>query len=194
MAFRPSSRVAVIALAALCASTGCGSGPPEADLVLRGGRIVTLDEAHPEAQALAIVGSRIAAVGGEAEIDAWIGPATRVLDLDGCLAIPGFIESHGHLEKLGRLRDNLDLSQAGSWDEIVEQGRLAAQAAGPGRWIYGRGWHQDKWIAKPDPAVRGFPVHDELSRVTPDNPVHLQHASGHASIDNLRAMQLAGID
>jgi predicted amidohydrolase YtcJ len=194
MAARRPSQVARLVLVALSAVTGCGGERHEADLVLRGGRIVTLDEAVPEAEALAIVGGRIAAVGGEGEIAAWIGSGTEVLDLDGGLAVPGFIESHGHLEKLGRLRDNLDLSQAGSWEEIVEQVRLAAQAAEPGRWIYGRGWHQDKWTVAPEPAVRGFPVHDALSRVTPDNPVHLQHASGHASIDNLRAMQIAGID
>ena len=126
-------RIAGLALAALCAATGCGGGPPEADLVLRGGRIVTLDEALPEAQALAIVGGRIAAVGDAGEIAAWIGPATEVMDLDGGLVVPGFIESHGHLEKLGRVRDNLDLSQVGSWEEIVATVRLAVEKAGPDR-------------------------------------------------------------
>jgi len=183
-----------LALATLSAAIGCGGAQPDADLVLRGGRIVTLDEAVPEAEALAIVDGRIAALGDDAEIATWIGPGTEVLDLGGGLAVPGFIDAHGHFEKLGRVRKNLDLSEADSWDEIVEKVRVAAEEAEPGRWIFGRGWHQDKWTSAPEPAVRGFPVHDALNRVAPDNPVHLQHASGHGSIDNLLSMERAGID
>ena len=174
-----------------CVLVGCGG--PSADLVLRGGKVVTLDEAMPEAEAVAVVGDRIAAVGSDAEIERWIGASTEVIDLEGRLAIPGFIEAHGHLMKIGRGAVNLPLAEAKSWDEIVGMVRRAADAAEPGRWIFGRGWHQDKWSSTPTPNVRGFPVHDELSRVAPDNPVHLRHASGHASVDNVRAMERVGI-
>ena len=186
------SAIATVAFAlALCA---CGPQSPNADLVLRGGRVVTLDDHVPEGAAVAIVGDRIAAVGTEQQIAEWIGPSTEVLDLDGALAVPGFIEGHAHLKKLGRFRANLVLFTAASWDEIVEMVRQAAETAEPGQWIFGRGWHQEKWSAAPEPNVRGFPVHDELTRVAPDNPVHLRHASGHGSIDNLAAMERAGLD
>jgi predicted amidohydrolase YtcJ len=184
-------RVLGVVVLTACVLVGCGG--QSADLVLRGGKVVTLDEAMPEAEAVAVVGDRIAAVGSDAEIESWIGASTEVIDLEGHLAIPGFIEAHGHLMKIGRAAVNLRLAEAESWDEIVEMVRRAADDAEPGRWIFGRGWHQDKGSATPAPNVRGFPVHDELSRVAPDNPVHLRHASGHASVDNARAMERVGI-
>jgi predicted amidohydrolase YtcJ len=154
---------------------------------------VTLDETMPEAEAIAVVGDRIAAVESDAEIEGWIGAPTEVIDLEGRLAIPGFIEAHGHLKKIGRAAVNLQLAEAESWEAIVEMVRRASAEAEPGRWIYGRGWHQDKWASVPEPNVRGFPVHDALSAAAPDNPVHLRHASGHASVDNARAMERVGI-
>ena len=69
----------------------------------------------------------------------------------------------------------------------------AASTAKPGQWIYGRGWHQEKWTAKPEPNVEGFPLHDALSKVSPNNPVLLTHASGHASFANAKAMELSGV-
>ena len=106
-----------------------GCGGQSADLVLRGGKVVTLDEAMPEAEAVAVVGDRIAAVGSDAEIESWIGASTEVIDLEGRLAIPGFIEAHGHLMKIGRAAVSLPLAEAESWDEIVEMVRRAADDA-----------------------------------------------------------------
>ena len=183
----------VLGVVVLTAWALVGCGGQSADLVLRGGKVVTLDEAMPEAEAVAVVGDRIAAVGSDEEIESWIGASTEVIDLEGRLAIPGFIEAHGHLMKIGRAAVNLPLAEAESWDEIVEMVRRAADDAEPDRWIFGRGWHQDKWSSTPAPNVRGFPIHDELSRVAPNNPVHLRHASGHASVDNARAMERVGI-
>jgi predicted amidohydrolase YtcJ len=87
----------------------------------------------------------------------------------------------------------LDLTQARTWDEVVALVSAAARETPPGDWIIGRGWHQDKWEHPPDGAVEGFPVHQALSTATPQHPVLLQHASGHASFCNARAMELAGI-
>ena len=84
--------------------------------------------------------------------------------------------------------------KATSWDEIVAMVAAAVKQAKPGQWIYGRGWHQEKWKAVPSPNVEGFPTHDSLSAVSPDNPVFLTHASGHASFANARAMQLSDVD
>jgi predicted amidohydrolase YtcJ len=166
---------------------------PVADLVLLDGRIVTVDSAMPEAEALAVVADRILAVGTTAEIRRHVGARTRVLDLQGRLAIPGFIEGHGHLLGLGEAKMILDLSEAESWEEIVAQVAAAVGESAPGEWIRGRGWHQEKWRQPPDPNVEGNPVHASLSAVSPENPVYLVHASGHAAFANRRALELAGI-
>ena len=164
-----------------------------ADLVLRGGKIVTVDDARPEAQALAATGDTILAVGSNQEIQPYIGPNTRVIDLRGALAVPGFIDSHAHFSGVGQAARNLKLGTARDWEDIVRMVAEAAKAARPGEWILGRGWHQEKWSQRPVPSVEGFPVHAALSRVSPQNPVWLTHASGHAGFANARAMELAGV-
>ena len=167
--------------------------PSAADLVLTHGRIVTVEDAQPEAEAIAITGDRITALGSAAAMQKYVGPATKVLDLKGQLAIPGFIESHGHFTGVGEMKLVLDLTTAKSWDEIVTMVGAAAAKAAPGEWIRGRGWHQEKWTARPEPAVEGFPTHASLDRVSPENPVVLTHASGHATFVNGKAMALSGI-
>ena len=181
-----------VLLAAALALAATRTTPP-ADLVLRNGRIVTVDEKKPEAQALAIRRGFIVAVGTNDEIARVVGERTQVIDLEGRLATPGFIEGHGHFLSLGNARLQLRLADAKSWDEIVRRVGEAAKQAKPGEWIRGRGWHQEKWDAVPTPSVEGFPTHEALSRVSPDNPVYLTHASGHASFVNARAMSVSGI-
>ena len=164
-----------------------------ADLVLRGGRIVTLDARVPEAQAIAARGGAIVAVGTTADVARFIGPATQVIELNGQFAMPGFIEGHGHFTGLGEGKLNLELQNTKSWDEIVHMVALAAEKAKPGEWIIGRGWHQEKWSSTPQPNVEGFPTHASLDKVSPNNPVILTHASGHASFANAKAMELSSI-
>ena len=165
-----------------------------ATLVLRNGKIVTVDAALPEARAIAIRGDRIQALSATDEgIQRYIGPNTQVIDLQGQLAVPGLIESHGHFMGLGSSKMNLDLMDVKDWDEIVSMVAAAAKQAKPGEWILGRGWHQEKWASVPKPNVEGFPYHDALSKVSPNNPVLLTHASGHASFVNAKAMEAAGI-
>ena len=164
-----------------------------ADLVLQGGKIVTMDEATPEADAIAVRGDTIVAVGSAADIKAYIGPATKVIDLKGALATPGLIDSHVHFTGVGQAAMNLKLATATDWDDIVRMVGDAAKNAKPGEWILGRGWHQEKWSRRPVPNVEGFPVHDGLSKVSPNNPVMLTHASGHAAFANAKAMELAGV-
>jgi predicted amidohydrolase YtcJ len=163
-----------------------------ADLVLRNGKIATMSAA-PVVQALAVRGERITALGSNVEAARWIGPRTQVIDLHGQLAIPGFIEGHGHFTGLGQFRMGLDLREARTWDDIVEQVARAVKQAKPGEWIVGRGWHQSKWSKAPEPNVEGFPLHESLDKVSPNNPVVLTHASGHASFVNGKAMADAGI-
>ncbi len=190
---RPVLLVALLAVAA-CSSPPAPPAGEVADLVLLGGKIVTMEEGAGVVEALAAKGGRIVALGSRSEVEAMVGESTEVIELDGRLAIPGFIESHGHFLGLGDARIQLDLRTAASWEEVVEQVAEAAAAASPGQWIRGRGWHQSKWSQAPAEAVQGFPVHQSLSAASPDNPVLLTHASGHALMANEAAMALAGID
>jgi predicted amidohydrolase YtcJ len=167
---------------------------PPADLVLRGGTIVTVDGQRPRAEALASRGERIVALGSDADVKPLIGPRSRIIDLAGRLAIPGFIEGHGHLTSLGEARLSLDLTDARAWEDVVERVAERAQKTAPGEWIVGEGWHQGRWRVPPEPAVEGYPLHAALSRRIPDHPVLLKHATGHMCFVNARAMHLAQID
>lgn len=182
-----------VACALVAVTAACGPSVEPADLVLQGGKIVTVDEAVPEAEALAVRGDRIVALGGDDEIVAYIGEGTEVVDLAGQLAIPGFIEGHGHFLGVGGAQMQLRLADAKNWDEIVALVAVAVAEAQPGQLIRGHGWHQEKWDPLPEPNVGGFPLHDQVSEVSPDHPVILTHASGHATFANARAMELSGV-
>lgn len=164
-----------------------------ADLVFRGGKIVTLEKAQPQVTALAARGGRIVALGTDDEVTRYVGPKTRVIDLGGKLAVPGFIEGHGHFAGVGQSRMVLDLTKAKTWDDIVAVVARAAAQAPPGKWIHGRGWHQGKWAHPPEPNVEGYPLHHALSQAAPNNPVWLVHATGHMSFANAQAMELARV-
>jgi len=180
-------------LVAATVVAACGPRVEPATMVLQNGKIVTVDDSKPEAQAMAIRGDRIVAVGTDEEIAPYVGEGTEVIDLAGQLAIPGFIESHGHFTGVGQAKLGLDLMRARNWDEIVQDVADAAAAAEPGALITGRGWHQEKWDMTPEPNVEGFPTHDNLSELSRNNPVILTHASGHATFANAKAMEMAGI-
>jgi predicted amidohydrolase YtcJ len=179
-----------------CTGTGSGTGQSgePADMVLFNGKIVTVDDSDREVQAVAIKGDKIVALGTDAEIKTRIGPETKAIDLEGRLAIPGFNEGHGHFMGIGDAQMILDLTKPKNWDEMMALVAETVKKAKPGEWITGRGWHQDKWDKKPEPSFEGLPIHDGLSKVSPDNPVILRHASGHGSFVNAKAMELAGID
>jgi predicted amidohydrolase YtcJ len=164
-----------------------------ADVVLQGGKVITLDDKMTEGQAIAIRGDRILAVGTDAEIQPLIGPQTKTINLAGRMAMPGFIECHGHFLSLGDSKRKLDLTKAASWNEIVALVAAEAKKTQPGQWIVGRGWHQGKWTSPPSPTVQGYPVHDALSQATPDHPVLLTHGTGHMTFANAKAMELAGV-
>lgn len=172
---------------------GCESKNNTADLVLLNGKIVTMEDDYPEVEAIAIRGKHILAIGTEQEIKHYITDRTDIIDLQGQLAIPGLIEGHGHFLRLGEVLTQLDLTKARNWPEIVKLVAEAAINANPGDWILGWGWHQDKWEKPPSPNVEGLPTHHDLSKVSPNNPVLLNHVSGHGIFVNEKALQLAGI-
>lgn len=172
---------------------GC-STKKSATLVIKGGKIYTVNENNEVAEAVAVTGDRITFVGSASDADQMIGEGTEVIDLQGKIMTPGFIEGHGHLMGVGYNELNLDLADVKSFDDMIARVKDAVSRSSPGAWIVGRGWHQDKWDAKPDVMVKGFPVHKALSEVSPDNPVFLRHASGHAGFANAKAMEVAGVN
>ena len=177
-----------------CGANGRGNDAGSAaDLVLRGGNVITMDEQGTRAEAVAIADARIVFVGDDAGADAFRGSGTRVIELDGATVLPGLTDSHAHLMSTGRLKTQVDLLGSTTFQALLGAVGAAVQRAEPGEWIVGRGWHQEKWTDAPAAGVRGFPVHDRLSAIAPDNPVSIRHASGHGRLVNLRALEAAGI-
>ena len=185
----------LLTLSALFLAVSCGRPQPAetADLILINGNIYTVDSLQMSAQAIAVKGERILKVGSNEDIQQLKGDSTQVIDLEGKFLMPGFIEGHGHYAGLGSSLMNLNFLKSKSWDDIVKLVEQRAKSARRGDWIIGRGWHQEKWTKPIEKAVLGYPYHDSLSAISPDNPVILSHASGHSLFANAKAMELAGI-
>jgi predicted amidohydrolase YtcJ len=165
-----------------------------AERIFLNGNFLTMDPGRPHVEAVAVTGQNILAVGSNESIRRHLGENTEVIDLQNRFVMPGFIEGHGHFVGLGQSLMMLDLSEVESWDEIVEMVAAATQVTPPGQWIVGRGWHQSKWKQPPAEQVAGYPKNDAVSRLTPNHPVLLTHASGHMNFANDYAMRLAKID
>ena len=165
-----------------------------ADIVIHNAFILTMDKENPGATAVAIRGDKILEVGEDEDVMGLIGHGTEVIDAGGDFIMPGLIEGHGHYLGFGRSLQEMNLLEVDSWQELLEMVAAEAESLEPGRWVTGRGWHQDKWADfEPEPGMP-YPPHDALSAVSPENPVVLVHASGHGLIANARAMELGGID
>lgn len=183
----------LIWLISLILLIACEATVDPADTIVLNGNVITVDDAVQKAQAIAIKDGKIIAVGSASDIMAHQGANTTVIDAKGQTVLPGFIEGHGHFMGMGTMLLNLNLMEAKSFDDILQMTKDAVAKAEPGQWIIGRGWHQDKWD-KPAPGnVNGFPRHDLLSAISPENPVYFRHASGHMSLANQMAMDEAGI-
>lgn len=185
-------RIVFIAITAITFS--CSPAKQPADVVILGGTIYTVNDNQPTVEAVVVKGDKIEFAGAEMEAREWIGDSTQIIDLQGKTMTPGFIEGHGHFMGVGFSELDLNLMGVTSFEEIVEKVRAAVSQARPGQWIVGRGWHQDKWNLKPNDMVKGYPSHHTLSKVSPDNPVFLSHASGHMSLANAKAMEIAGVN
>jgi len=185
--------ILIIIFTVIFTLTSCQVSANAADLVLRNGRIITMDNRWPQVSALAVKGDRISAVGSDRDMLRYTGMETQVIDLKGMLTIPGFIEGHGHFYSLGASLMELELRNAENWDAIIALVAAEVKNKKPGTWIVGRGWHQDKWTTKPQPNVGGLPIHHKLSAVSPQNPVFLSHTSGHGVFVNQAAMLASGV-
>ena len=164
-----------------------------ATLLIFGGNIYTVDATRPMVEAVAVKDNTILFAGSLAEAEQYKNDQTQLLDLNGKTMTPGLIEGHGHFMGLGYNELNLDLNNTTSYQEIVDAVAERVKTAAPGEWITGRGWHQSKWTEMPPETVNGFQTHDLLSAISPDNPVYLGHASGHAGFANAKAMEIAGL-
>ena len=171
--------------ASSAAATAANGGP--ADLVLQNGAVHTMVPAAPSAQAVAIRDGRFIAVGAQAEIAAFIGPKTRVIDAKGGAIVPGLVDAHAHLYGLGHALENLQLRGLTSPEEVAKWVSMAADERSPGEWILGRGWDQNLWPKKE------FPSREVLDRVAPAHPVALRRVDGHAVWVNGAALKAAGI-
>ncbi len=185
---QPWNRLLVIPSLMICLSYCSNRVVHEkADLILFNGHIITVDPVRPQAEAVAINGDRILAVGKNKEMMQFKEQATRLLDLKGKTAIPGLIDAHMHLPELGKGLNLLYLDKTRNYEEVIEiVGRIAAKAK-PGEWIMGSGWHTASW------GTVEYPTHEALSKVTPQNPVYLDGMATHAVLINQKAMELAGI-
>lgn len=167
--------------------------PDTADMIISGGPIYTMDGQNSTVEAVAVKDNRILYAGALADAEAWKDTDTEMIDLQGKAMTPGLIEGHGHFMGMGYSKLNLDMLEITSYDQMVDMVEEAVAKAEPGEWITGRGWHQSKWTVLPDTMVEGFQTHHRLSEVSPDNPVYLRHASGHAGFANAKAMEIAGV-
>ncbi len=164
-----------------------------ADKVFINGDIYTANVSNEKVEAVAISANKIIAAGDKLVIDELVNEQTQIIDLKGKAMTPGFIEGHGHFMGLGFQEMQLNLMKVESYDELVAMVEEAVKNAEPGEWILGRGWHQSKWDNTEEVFIKGFPTHNKLSDVSPDNPVFLKHASGHAAMANAKAMEVAGV-
>ncbi len=173
---------------ALTPSHSAGSAQRQiASLVLTGGRVWTGVPQAPFARAVAVLGGRIACVGGDAEVQPYVGPGTRVVPLAGRLLIPGFFDSHTHFVDGGFQLGRVDLRDVDSPQALAR--RLAERAArvAPGEWILGSGWDEQRWEGA------ALPHHALLDSVTPRNPAFVTRLDLHMGVANRAALELAGI-
>lgn len=157
-----------------------------ADLVFINGKIWTVDDRHPVAEAVAIADGKFVEVGSNSKIQALVGPKTRVVDLQGRLALPGFIDNHTHFSDGGFQLSNVDLRQAKSEKEFSELIRAWAEQH-LGRWITGGDWDHEQWPGG------NLPTKELIDQFTRDSPVFVNRHDGHMGLVNSYALKLAGI-
>jgi predicted amidohydrolase YtcJ len=158
-----------------------------ADLVLINGKVWTVNDRRPEAEAVAILGNRIAAVGSTQEIRKWIGASTKVIDLQGKRVTPGFNDSHAHFFDGGRGLSSVQLRDAKTPEEFRNRIQDFAARTPKGRWILNGNWDHENWNPP------NLPTRQLIDQVTKDNPVFINRLDGHMCLANSLALKLAGV-
>lgn len=177
----------LLVLLSLIVAARAADSKPAADLTVTNARIWTVDVNRPKAQAVAVLGDRIVAVGSNAEIDVWRGPRTKVIDAGGKLLLPGFNDSHVHFVNGSRTLDQVQLNDATSAEEFTRRIRQQAAKTAKGEWILGGDWDETKWTpAQP-------PTKELIDSFTADIPVYVDRYDGHQALANSVVLRLAGI-
>jgi predicted amidohydrolase YtcJ len=179
---------AVVCVLVLCCAAMSAQARPAADLIITNARIWTVDKAHPQAEALAVIGERFVAVGSAAEVDAWHGPQTRVVDAQGKLLLPGFNDAHVHFVDGGDHLQQVQLKDAASQQEFARRIGERAKKTPKGEWITGGDWDEQKW------SPPNLPTKELVDPFTPDTPVWVNRYDGHESLANSLTLKLAKID
>jgi predicted amidohydrolase YtcJ len=170
-----------------CALCAFAQTEPAADLILHNARVWTVDPLRPEAEAVAILGERIVAVGTNQQVEAWHGSKTRVVDVKGKRLLPGFNDAHVHFVDGGSQLDRVELNDATSAQQFARRiGERAAKMA-KGEWLLGGDWDETKW----SPAE--LPTKELIDAETPETPVAVDRYDGHMVLANSLALKLAGI-
>jgi predicted amidohydrolase YtcJ len=162
--------------------------PEPADLVLKNGRIYTVNEKQPQVEAVAVKYGRIIFTGATSDVEKYEGKGTRVVDLKGKTVVPGLTDSHYHLAGVGEREMTLNLEGTTSLEDFLAKVKARVDRAKPGEWVTGRGWIETFW----KPPV--FPTRSDLDKIAPNNPVYLVRADGHGGVANSAAFKIAGID
>jgi len=157
------------------------------DLVIVNAKVRTMDSAKPQAEAIAVMGNKIVAVGSNAEIRAFVGANTKTIDAGGKLVIPGFNDSHVHFLEGGFQLSAVDLRDAKSPEEFVRRIKEFAAKQPKGRWILGGKWDHENWTPN------NLPTKELIDAATPDNPVFIDRLDGHMALANSLALKLAGV-
>jgi predicted amidohydrolase YtcJ len=161
---------------------------PSASLIVTNAAVYTVDKQQPKAEAVAVIGDRVVAVGSRADIDLWRGPQTKVIDAGGKLLLPGFNDAHVHFIQGGAQLEQVQLTDAATPEEFAK--RIAAQVkkTPKGEWILGGRWDETKW------PKQELPTKDLVDPITGDTPIFVERYDGHEALANSAAMKLAGID
>lgn len=169
------------------ASNMLAQSKPAADLIVNNAKVWTVDKARPMAQAVAVLGDRIIAVGSNADVAALRSPTTKIIDAGGKLLLPGFNDAHVHFVGGGLQLDSVQLNDTTSVDEFVRRIGEQAKKTPKGEWIQGGDWDETKW------SPPGLPTKELIDPVTPDNPAFLGRYDGHSALANSAALRLAGV-
>src|SRR5262249_4253219 len=164
---------------------------PAAETIITNAKVWTVDRNHQQAEAVAILGNRIVAVGTEAEIDGWRGQQTRIIDAAGKLLLPGFNDAHVHFISGSMQLDQVQLNDARTKEEFVRRISEQAKKTPKGEWILGGDWDEQNWAEQQPNA--GLPTREWIDAVTPNAPVFVNRHDGHEALANSLALKLAGI-
>src|SRR5436190_2078338 len=161
---------------------------PSATLIVTNAAVYTVDKQRPKAEAVAVIGDRIVAVGSRADIDLWRGAQTKVIDAGGKLLLPGFNDAHVHFIQGGAQLEQVQLTDAATPEEFAKRVAAQVKKTSKGEWILGGRWDETKW------PNQELPTKELVDSVTGDSPIFVERYDGHEALANSAAMKLAAVD